>query len=145
MRMNDSKKLQRLGFEKSAKFWWDKDGLELEMRKHSREKNGVYALVINNKLMYIGKTHSEFYRRIYGYKNPGPSQKTNRRINEKMREKLKSQGVSKICQCWYLPKEKIYNSEIHLDIGKEKLDINSGPETVERLLISYFQPLWNKE
>jgi len=42
----------------------------------------LYAYVINRQIKYIGQTVMELKQRLYGYKKPGPTQSTNIRLNE---------------------------------------------------------------
>lgn len=46
------------------------------------DQPGVYALCRDAEVLYVGLASKSLARRLYGYENPGPSQKTNRRLYE---------------------------------------------------------------
>lgn len=49
---------------------------------------GVYAFVINGHAQYIGVASTSLAKRLYFYRKPGPTQKTNIRMNAALREAL---------------------------------------------------------
>lgn len=51
-------------------------------------KGGVYAFSIDQDVVYVGVASRSLLQRIYFYGNPGPSQKTNIRLNGLIRETL---------------------------------------------------------
>ena len=44
---------------------------------HAQSADVLYSFVIDGAVMYVGKTTMALSRRMYGYQNPGPSQRTN--------------------------------------------------------------------
>ena len=48
----------------------------------------LYAFVIEERVMYVGKTAQSLRRRLYGYKRPGPRQITNIRNNQRIMDAL---------------------------------------------------------
>jgi len=75
-------KLTNLGFLKLSN-WELLDGdLHCDFCEYANEKNLLYAYVINRQIKYIGQTVMELKQRLYGYKKPGPTQSTNIRLNE---------------------------------------------------------------
>ncbi len=49
---------------------------------------GVYAFVIDGKVMYVGVTHASFHQRMGNYRLGNTSQRTSSRINLKIAEEL---------------------------------------------------------
>ncbi len=137
--------LRKLGFVPSGALTWggDQVGLELSVFSHSRDR-GVYGLVIDEEIQYVGKTGLEFYRRVYSYKNPGPSQQTNIRINRLLTESLPLSSDRK-CEIWFLPDERIRQGKLRLQLGDSLLEIEPDRSIVERALISHVGPAWNRE
>lgn len=91
---------------------------------------GVYAFSIDEEVVYVGLASRSLAQRIYFYGNPGPSQRTNIRLNALIREAL-AQGK---------------DVEVHF-VCPPSFDWNSftvsGPEGLEAGMIqSYFLP-WN--
>ena len=82
--MSGTAELISLGFEESGYFQRQPGGLSLELPKHKAEK-GCYAFVVGDSIRYVGVTKRSLLSRMYGYKNPGPTQQTNQRINPKIK------------------------------------------------------------
>ena len=59
--------------------------IQYHLTSHQKTQNVLYSFVSNGVIMYIGKTTMQLTRRMYGYQNPGLSQRTNIRVNEKIR------------------------------------------------------------
>lgn len=139
---NTASRLGELGFEPSAKFTLVDKNLELDVFLHQREK-GVYAFALGSEVKYIGETRQEFYRRVYFYKNPGPTQQTNIRVNRLLLEALKS-GSRKECEVWFLPESRITKGSLHLRLAESSLSETPDISIVERVLITHFGPEWNR-
>lgn len=59
--------------------------IQYHLTSHQKTQNVLYGFVSNRVIMYIGKTTMQLTRRMYGYQNPGLSQRTNIRVNDKIR------------------------------------------------------------
>ncbi len=142
MGRSGTRTLGDLGFELSAAFTLKGGNLELDVFMHQREK-GVYAFALGNDVKYIGETRLEFYRRVYFYKNPGPTQQTNIRVNGLLREGLESES-SKTCEVWFLPEAKIESGSLRLRLGESWLEEVPDISVAERVLITHLHPEWNR-
>jgi hypothetical protein len=85
-----SNKLLSLGFTQVGRWFWDVDDLNFELTQHTKEKDILYAFAVNGDVKYIGKSVQTLHKRIYFYKNCGPSQTTNIRVRDKLRASLKN-------------------------------------------------------
>ncbi len=74
------------------------DKLDFEL-KEAHEKKGVYIFVIDDQVKYVGETKKGLRTRLYGYKNPGPSQLTNIRVNAELKKSLSG---GKMAEIWFL-------------------------------------------
>ena len=101
---NKRQQLENLGLEPLGE-WVLKDSddnhvivprfLSEEQEKRANvEKNVLYAFIVKDEVMYIGKTTQVLSKRLYGYKNPKPNggQYTNCRNNENIKEELDKKG-----------------------------------------------------
>jgi hypothetical protein len=86
-------RLLEIGFHTAGR-WQLVDGeLSLELLRHGTQKNILCAFVSDGDVKYVGKTVQPLAKRLYGYKNPGPSQSTNIRNNALIKELLRSGAV----------------------------------------------------
>jgi hypothetical protein len=53
------------------------DVLKYRLDKYQQSTKILYAFVIGEKVFYIGKSIKTLHQRMYGYQNPGSSQRTN--------------------------------------------------------------------
>ena len=125
------KKIITLGFEKVGRWFWEDDDLNFELSRHAKEKNILYAFVVDGKVMYIGKSIQTLHKRIYLYKNCGPSQRTNIRVRDKLRESLKS-GFQVL----------IYAFVQKMPLKYQDIPINLAAG-LEDNLITVLRPEWN--
>jgi hypothetical protein len=71
--------------------WVAQDGkLVLKLTTDTNEPNVLYAFVVDDAVMYIGKTVKTLKSRMQGYRSPGPTQSTNIRNNRNLREALEA-------------------------------------------------------
>lgn len=131
--------LKRLGFEKVGDFFIMNDELNFRLIDFQKDV-GVYLFLIDEKIKYVGVTQGELQRRIYGYKNPGPSQRTNQRIKKKLLDQL--QGM-KTCTIWFMPENKIQELKVLLVRAKSQKEVLVDSKLLERLMITTFKPEWN--
>lgn len=135
--------LTELGFEPSAELVLFGDDIKSNVIRYSTE-TGVYAMVLDGEVKYVGQTKNELKRRMYFYAKPGPTQQTNIRINALLRKVL---GVSpaKKCEVWFLPDARIAEGRFRLTIGNGQLEGQPDQMIVERVLIQLLDPEWNRK
>src|SRR5262249_54205155 len=85
----------------------------------------------DGEVKYVGKSDHSLYTRMYGYKNPGPSQITNVRNNARIRALLQSGAAVDILA---LPD----NGLLHY--GQFHVNLAAG---LEGSLIAVIDPEWN--
>jgi hypothetical protein len=124
-------KLLALGFMKAGQWVFSGNGISFNLTEISSLSNFLYAFVIDSEIMYIGKSTQTLCRRMYGYKNPGLTQKTNIRINDLIHDHLRNNKIIEI----YLfhPNKKLYYLGFEVNL----------PAGLEDTLINFYQPKWN--
>lgn len=124
-------RLLEIGFE-PAGYWLMKDSkLEFELTRHSVRNNVLYAFVCDGQVKYIGKTKKALSTRMYGYKNPGPTQTTNISNHKRIKDLL-SEGAE--IEILALPD----NGLMHY--GQFHLNLAAG---LEDDMIIVMNPEWN--
>lgn len=109
-----------------------KDGkLEFELTRHSTRNNILYAFVCDGQVKYVGKTKMALSTRMYGYKNPGPTQITNINNNKHIKDLL-SEGIA--IGILALPDTGL------MHIGQFHLNLAAG---LEDDIIRVINPEWN--
>jgi hypothetical protein len=78
------KRLLNLGFIKIGHWSVEGNHIRYHLESHQKTRNVLYSFVSNGTIMYIGKTTTTLTKRMYGYQNPGPSQRTNIRVKKEM-------------------------------------------------------------
>lgn len=131
--------LKRLGFQKVGEFFIINDELDFNLIGFQKDI-GVYLLLIDGIIKYVGVTQNELRRRIYGYKNPGPSQKTNLRIKKKLMEHLQRMKTTTI---WFMPEKEIQELKVLLFRVESQKEVLVDSKLLERLMITMFKPEWN--
>jgi len=124
-------RLLNMGFINVGHWTLTNDNLKYNLISNQTTKNILYSFVSNGEIKYVGKTTTELNRRMYGYQNPSPSQSTNLRVNERIKELLK--------------KDKPVDIFIHVDngllrYGDLKINLAAG---LEDSLIYDLNPKWN--
>jgi hypothetical protein len=109
----------QVGFRIVGEFFESNGALDYRLWE-SQGDVGIYVFVIDDEVKYVGETKLTMglERRIYGYKKPDPSQKTNQRVNSLLMQELRKR---KKPQIWFFRMQ-------HLET-----------EIIRRL-----QPEWNK-
>ena len=81
---------------------------------------GLYRFLLagSSSSVYVGETE-DLPRRFYGYRNPGPSQRTNQRMNERMLDVLRSGGRVAIEVC--------VTATVEVGTCQELLDLTRKP------------------
>lgn len=80
--------LQSVGFIKVGEWRLAEESLVLELTDKQEMSPALYAFVVGGEVKYVGKTVRALSKRLYGYLNPGVSQKTNVRVQGKLLESL---------------------------------------------------------
>jgi len=105
--------------------------LNLTLIDDTNPKHALYAFILDQDVKYRGKTTNHFNKRMYGYKKPGPSQRTNLRVNNNIKTTLPKSSEVKV---YMLPDNQI------LKYGSFNLSITEG---LEHSIIKELQPSWN--
>jgi hypothetical protein len=124
-------RLIHLGFINVGHWSLTKSNLKYQLSSHQTAKNVLYSFISNGVIKYIGKTTMELNKRMYGYQNPGPSQTTNIRVNEKIKGLLLSDQPVDIF---------ILVDNGLLKYGDFKINLAAG---LEDTLIYELSPEWN--
>jgi len=76
------KRLLKIGFRKVG--WWElkASGIKCVLNDCIDAQNILYFFVSESSVLYVGKTIQTLKKRMYGYQNPGPTQKTNIKGNK---------------------------------------------------------------
>ena len=125
------KRLTDIGFLRAGYWFIENDELKYNLTSFNSEKNILYCFVCNNTIKYIGKSVKTVSQRMYGYKNPSISQRTNYRVNKEIKEFLKEGNVIDICIL-------VHNGL--LKFGDFRINIAAG---LEDTLIAEIKPEWN--
>lgn len=136
MPKNDLTELLKIGFRHTGDFFLEGSKLQFSLSDH-KNSTGSYALVINQKVMYLGVTKNTLYARMNGYKNPGPSQQTNKRIKPRIAHARK-------VQIYFLPENEIAEFVTVIRRNEIEKEIPTDLNVFERFLISMFKPKWNR-
>lgn len=129
--------LLKLGFQHVGDFFLEGNKLRFFLNSYKNDI-GSYAFVVNQTIKYVGVTKNTLYARMNGYKNPGPSQETNKRINPRITEAGK-------VQIYFIPESKIKEFVTIIRRNDAEKQIPTDMSTFERFLISMFKPEWNRE
>lgn len=125
------KELTKIGFEKVGEWKLENENLIYSLNKDCSSKNIIYSFISENEIKYIGKSVKSISQRLYGYKKPNKSQRTNYRINELIIEELKSEIKIEI----YL-----FIDNVGLSYRGHEINLSAG---LEDNLIAEFSPKWN--
>src|SRR5438132_2685750 len=90
--MNKLNSLTEMGFVRVGSWCLEQGGLDFKIDSGVRNKRwALYAFVDGDEVLYIGKSTIPFHKRMYGYKRPGASQKTNIKNNAFIAEKIRAE------------------------------------------------------
>ena len=86
--------IENLGFKEVGKWEWDKDE-DGEIlcplgEREQKQKEWVYAFVVDGVVMYIGQTEKTLKKRMGDYEKPGKSQDRNHRGNKQIKDALEN-------------------------------------------------------
>lgn len=129
--INDLEFLSSLGFELIGGWFLNFSGIDFHLQKYKDKNNILYAFVVDEKIMYVGKSTQTLYKRMMGYKNPGPTQSTNINNNARIRKNL-SENHPVLVYVFVQSEDYLYRGvNINLAAG------------LEDNLISLLNPPWN--
>jgi len=124
-------RLLEIGFQTVGHWQLVNGELSFQLLRHGGQSNILYAFVSDGEVKYIGKTLQPLSKRLYGYKNPGPSQSTNIKNNAFIKELLNiGAGVDILA----LPD----NGLLHY--GQFHINLAAG---LEDNIITIINPAWN--
>jgi len=133
---NDLTELLKLGFGNVGNFSLKEQKLQFSLTD-CRNSTGSYAFVVGQQVVYVGVTKNTLYARMNGYKNPGPSQETNKRIKPRI---IQAGGV----QTYFLSEDDIGKYKTVIQRDEIKKEVSTDLNTFERFLISLLRPSWNR-
>ena len=125
------KTLTEIGFIKIGEWGLENNELNFKLLSNNSNKNVLYSFVSNGEIKYIGKTVKKISQRLYGYKKPSVSQKTNFRVNKLIFDTLKEKTEIEIYLFIDNAQLKYRNFQINLAAG------------LEDTLIAELKPKWN--
>lgn len=125
-------KLAKVGFRKVGCWSMGEERPEYELNAEKMTYNVLYSFVSGTEILYIGKTSVALRDRMYQYQRPGPSQRTNIRVNAAISEMLKT-GSTVDVHTLPDPGDMEYKG-FHLNLA-------AG---LEDSLIRELKPTWNK-
>ncbi|MCA9060718.1 MAG: GIY-YIG nuclease family protein [Planctomycetaceae bacterium] len=124
-------RLLEIGFQPAGHWVLAEDGIEVQLIRHAKQSNVLYAFICDGDVKYVGKTTRLLSNRLYGYRKPGSTQTTNQRNHRLIREQLAA-GVA--VDILVLPD----NGLLHY--GQFHLNLAAG---LEDSIIATIQPEWN--
>ena len=138
------KRLEQLGFQLVGEFFIEDNNLNFTLH-NSQQENGVYIFLVDGRVRYVGIAQSGLKKRMSGYKNPGPSQKTNIRIKEKLLDQIRRE--KKVPEIWFMPNNRIEALKLILPqetaVGTTRIETVITAKLFERFLIRIFEANWN--
>lgn len=124
-------RLIKIGFEDIGHWLIENGHLIYTLKKQATQKNILYAFAVDGEIKYIGKTTKTIAERMYGYKKPSDTQKTNIKNNKNILDAL---SLGKAVNIFVLPD----NGLMHYGIFH--LNLAAG---LEDSLITTINPEWN--
>lgn len=124
-------RLIKIGFEDIGHWLIENGDLVYTLKKQATQKNVLYAFAVDGEIKYIGKTTRTIAERMYGYKKPSGTQKTNIKNNKNILDAL---SLGKAVNIFVLPD----NGLMHYGIFH--LNLAAG---LEDSLINTINPEWN--
>lgn len=135
LQMNESEsivKLMRVGFEAGGEWILEGGVMKYRLSKYDKARKILYAFVADGQVFYIGKSVRSLAQRLNGYMKPGPTQSTNIKNHQNIRDVLRQGKEVKILVFAPAEDEIVYRGI--------PLNLAAG---LEDSLIAEIQPLWN--
>ena len=93
---NNVGRLCHLGFQDVGTWRLDNGILTYNLIRHSDKRNILYAFVVLDDVMYIGKSTQTLQKRMQGYRKPGRTQSTNIKNKRKITHCIKQRMLVRI-------------------------------------------------
>lgn len=124
-------RLKAIGFLLAGVWKVDGSDIRCELNDLGIARNVLYAFAVGGGLAYVGKTVQPLRVRMNGYRNPGPTQSTNIKNHDHIRQSL-NQG--KLVEIYVLPD----NGLLHY--GGFHVNLAAG---LEDSIVRELNPPWN--
>lgn len=131
--MDSLDRLRDVGFERVGAWKLEPSGLIFVADIDVSATQVLYAFVSDREILYVGKTTRSLKSRLYGYRNPGPSQLTNIACNKKICGLLNKGGYVEVF-ARFAPK-----TELQIRMFK----VNEAA-ALEDAIIHELNPPWNR-
>ena len=125
------KDLKNIGFEHVGRWHCSESGLQLSLERLRDAAPALYAFVLCDEVMYVGKTKRTLGDRLYGYLKGTGTQRTNIRIRNNILEALRDAESVDILG-FQDPKPEFY--------GRFRINL---PAALENDIIAQLDPPWN--
>ena len=129
--MTSLERLKAIGFYECGEWAIESNRLVVKIRACPDENNILYAFVIDEAVMYIGKSVRGFRARMHGYQNPHESQRTNFRNNTNLVSKIGSGSHVAIY---------VFQDKEQRRYGEFRINLAAG---LEDSLVDGLKPPWN--
>jgi hypothetical protein len=127
-------RLINIGFKKAGEWILENDSsISFVLNDFSSNKNILYAFILENEIMYIGKSTRTLRERMINYKNADKSQSTNIKIKNKILELLKKNNNVEIYA---------FSDNGLLKYGVFTINLAAG---LEDNMIDIIKPQWNDQ
>lgn len=131
--MNDAlSELQDLGFRRVGRWLHDGPQLRYELIAEQDAEKVLYAFVTSDVVLYVGKTTQPLRKRMYGYQNPGSTQRTNIRCHGLLVDLIRDGSSVEIL---------VLPDDGSLQYRGHSISLAAG---LEDSLIAKVNPPWNK-
>jgi Uri superfamily endonuclease len=125
-------KLAHIGFEAVGEWFLEEGVLKYRLSKHGEARKILYAFVSDGQVLYIGKSVRALTQRLNEYMKPGPTQITNIKNHQHIRDVLREGKEVKIF-VFAPPEDELVYRGVPLNLA-------AG---LEDGLIAALQPAWN--
>ena len=126
------KRLIDIGFRRVGEWKRSPSGIEYLLHDCSDVGNILYCFACRDNGLYVGKTVQALKKRMYGYQNPGPTQRTNIKGNREIGDLLTNGNQVDI----YALQD---NGLLHF--GVFHINLAAG---LEDSIVKTLNPSWNK-
>jgi hypothetical protein len=128
--MTSLKQLEQAGFQKIGFWFLENEEPRFKLESLGATKNILYAFVIGDSPVYVGKTTTQLRQRLSGYQRPGPTQQTNKRAHKYLKDALQKEAVL----IYAFPDNGL------LSFGGFHLNVAAA---IENSIVEKLQPKWN--
>lgn len=129
--LQQRERLAALGFRQCGEWTLSGDQIQLQLESPPSGQRVLYAFASGDHVLYLGKTTRGLRQRLQGYRSPGPTQPTNRRVNRELRSLL---------QCGEAVQILAWECDGRMTYGGFRIDLAAG---LEDAIISELAPIWN--